>query len=71
MWRKLIIHDSTNIEMVEYSLSSNQMIVSFVSGDKYCYDGVEPEIFAMLVVSSSIGQYFNTVIKKYSCHKMV
>lgn len=63
-----IIHEeimvgSSAIVAVTYTYEYNEMTVLFISGAKYKYLNVEPDVYIGMKYSDSVGKYFNRVIK--------
>lgn len=56
--------NSTAIRLVAYNVDANQLRVIFRSGIAYDYFNVPCEIYAELTEAESVGQYFNTVIRR-------
>lgn len=53
--RKVIIHDSENVDEIYYSYDGKEMVVRFFSSATYRYSNVSPEIFGLVVSSESVG----------------
>lgn len=56
--------DSSNIKAIGYSLAARVLQVEFLSGSRYRYFAVEPEVFERFVHAPSKGQFLNREIKK-------
>jgi hypothetical protein len=55
---------STAIRNIRYDPSRRILSVWFVpSGDRYDYEGVEPEVYAAFKAASSKGQFFNECVR--------
>jgi len=54
---------SSNLAAVGYDLDSKTLKVKFNSGDIYHYFEVPPEVHEQLLLSPSIGKYFNQFVK--------
>ena len=57
--RTLTIEDSSQITDIAYSPSKSQMIVAFMNGQTYLYDGVDQFSFGALASADSVGAAFN------------
>jgi hypothetical protein len=55
--------DSTSIEAVGYVEEERALIIQFVGGRQYRYEGVPPEVHHELIQADSKGSYFNREIK--------
>jgi hypothetical protein len=67
--RKLI--GSSVIDKVSYDISSETLIVKFLSGTVWCYYEVPEDAYIELVSASSSGKYFNLNIRdKYASSKL-
>ena len=53
--RKVIVHDSENVDEIYYSYDGKEMVVRFFTSATYCYSNVSPEIFGLVVSSESVG----------------
>lgn len=60
--RKVIVHDSENIDEIYYSLESKEMIVRFITTAMYKYHNVPQEVFGIIVSSDSIGVTLRKVV---------
>ncbi|WP_342332860.1 KTSC domain-containing protein [Pedobacter sp. FW305-3-2-15-E-R2A2] len=54
---------SSVIKSFDYDQDSTALLITFVSGLKYRYANVPPEIFTMLKAAGSKGRYFNHHIR--------
>ncbi|AOM79476.1 KTSC domain-containing protein [Pedobacter steynii] len=54
---------SSVIKSFDYDQDSAVLLITFVSGLKYKYMNVPPEVFAMLKAAGSKGRYFNHHIR--------
>lgn len=54
---------SSVITRVLYDAASQTLAVTFVSGKKYLYADVPPEVATELQTAPSLGQYFNWRIR--------
>ena len=54
---------STAIRHVSYDSAKAELIVTFVTGRRYLYANVPPEIFTAFGEAPSKGAYFNAVIR--------
>lgn len=61
--RKVVIGDSSNIMKVAYDLERKLLLVEFLKGGVYRYDGVTRKTFGELVSAESVGHYLATEIK--------
>lgn len=53
--RKVIIHDSENVEEISYQYQNQTMIVRFQTTATYIYRKVTPKIFGEIIASESVG----------------
>lgn len=60
--RHVEVYNSENIESISYSLESRTMKVRFTTTATYVYYGVEPDIFATVIISKDIGKMFYAVV---------
>jgi hypothetical protein len=59
---------STAFRQIRYEPDSQRLLVVFVSGRTYAYEGVPADIFAALQAAPSRGTYFNEWIRdRYDC----
>lgn len=62
---------STAIRNIDYDASARRMLVIFVSGRKYIYEDVPPEVHAAFQSAPSKGQFFNAEIRdRYDFHEV-
>ena len=54
---------STNVKTVGYDTKEKTLEVEFQSGGIYQYAGVQPEMYADLLASESIGRFISQVIR--------
>jgi hypothetical protein len=54
---------STVIRRFDYDPARRRLLVEFVSGRRYAYLGVPPELFERMRSSFSKGQFFNANIR--------
>lgn len=64
--RKMIITDSTNVDELWYDLVNERMVVIFLTGGNYQYDGVSPSQFASIALADSVGTVLRKMIKKHN-----
>lgn len=55
---------SSNIAAVAYDSDQALLGVQFVNGTEYHYFGVPPDVYNALLGAPSVGQYFNTYVRK-------
>lgn len=55
--------DSEAVDKVGYDANTLVLDITFMDGHRYEYFNVRPEIAENLVNASSVGEYFNDVIK--------
>ena len=55
---------SSNIKAIGYSAFARVLQVDFLSGSRYRYLAVEPEIFKRFIDAASKGQFLNREIKR-------
>jgi len=62
---------STAIRTIIYDASARRMLVIFVTGRKYLYDDVPPEVHAAFQAAPSKGRFFNAEIRdRYRYHEV-
>ena len=62
---------SSNIKAIGYDRENEKLIVEFITGKKYVYSGVPPEVHEALMGAKSIGLYFGFNIRgKYGTEKV-
>lgn len=54
---------STAIRTFIYDASAQRLLVTFVTGRKYIYEDVPPEVHAAFQAAPSRGRFFNTQIR--------
>ena len=54
---------SSNVAGVDYDPATRELRVTFHSGRTYTYEGVSEDEYLSLLGASSVGRYFNDVIK--------
>jgi hypothetical protein len=64
------IFDSSNILESTYNTSTQELIVTFTSGNRYSYPGVSKTDFMRFEMADSQGKVFNSHIKKYDSTKL-
>lgn len=55
--------DSSNIEAIGYDQESRELHVQFVSGARYVYQEVPPQVFDGLMAAGSKGSFLNREVK--------
>ena len=60
---QMINVESSNIRRVGYNPEAKRLYIQFKSGTTYRYSNVEPETYATLMGSESIGRGFAALIK--------
>jgi hypothetical protein len=69
--RRSIRMPSTAIRNIVYDASAKRMLVTFVTGRKYIYDDVPPEVHAAFQAAPSKGPFFNAEIRdRYAFHEV-
>lgn len=63
--------DSSNIQAIGYSFQERVLQVDFLSGSRYRYIAVEPEVFERFIHAPSIGRFLNREIKKVYDYRQV
>ena len=63
--------ESTNIKTLWYSDSKLQLIVQYINGTQYRYNGVTTDQWQNLIKSQSKGKYINESIKSKPFQKMI
>ena len=61
---KMLDVASSNIKAIGYSAFARVLQVDFLSGSRYRYLAVEPEIFKRFIDAASKGQFLNREIKR-------
>ena len=61
---KMLDVASSNIKAIGYSAFARVLQVDFLSGSRYRYLAVEPEIFKRFIDAQSKGQFLNREIKR-------
>ena len=54
---------STAIRHVDYEAARRVLTVTFVTGRRYVYEGVPPEVFEAFASAPSKGTFFNAEIR--------
>ncbi|MEA2938039.1 MAG: hypothetical protein QOC56_1543, partial [Alphaproteobacteria bacterium] len=54
---------STAILRIDYRASPRELLVTFVSGKIYAYDGVAERVYAAFLAAPSRGKFFNAHIR--------
>jgi hypothetical protein len=57
---------SSAIRTFSYDEARQQLLVTFVTGRKYVYESVPPEVYEAFRMAPSLGGFFNTEIRGYS-----
>lgn len=55
--------ESSNIQQIAHDKPTNTLLVKFVGGGLYTYEGVDNEVYTTLANSASVGKYLNQAIK--------
>lgn len=61
---KMLDVASSNIKAIGYSAFARVLQVDFLSGSRYRYLAVEPDVFKRFTDAPSIGQFLNREIKR-------
>jgi len=62
---------SSVIRTIFYDPAARRMLVIFVTGRKYMYEDVPPEVHAAFQAAPSKGQFFNAEIRdRYAFHEL-
>lgn len=56
--------DSSHLEAVAYNEQTHRMAIEFKSGAFFAYEDVPMDVYYGLMGASSVGQYFDRVVKK-------
>ena len=64
-------HESSMIQSSSYDTETLELIVTFVGGPSYTYNGVSNEDYTAFVESESTGRAFNEHIRKYEGMKLL
>lgn len=68
---KMIPVDSSNIKAIGYSPVARVLQVDFLSGSRYRYNAVEPDVFEQFIDAPSKGRFLNREIKKVYDYRQV
>lgn len=60
---KMVPVKSSNVAEVGWDRATRTLLVRFVSGATYSYDGVDGEIFEALLAAKSVGSAFHRLVK--------
>jgi lysyl-tRNA synthetase class 2 len=61
--------DSSAILRIRYQPQGETLLVTFITGKTYAYDGVPAPIYDAFLAADSYGQFFNAHIRdRYSYH---
>ena len=63
--------DSSNIKAIGYSSVARVLQVDFLSGSRYRYLAVEPQVFERFIDAPSKGRFLNREIKKVYDYRQV
>ena len=63
-------HESSMIQSSSYDTETLELIVTFIGGPSYTYNGVSNEDYTAFVESESTGRAFNEHIRKYNGSKL-
>jgi hypothetical protein len=67
----LVDMPSTAIKNIVYDASAKRLLVIFVTGRKYIYEDVPPDVHAAFQSAPSKGRFFNAEIRdRYTCHEI-
>jgi len=61
---------STSIQCCEYDDATKDMHITFVSGGRHKFAGVDPEHFHAFKGHASPGQHFHSIRRKYKSEKV-
>lgn len=61
--RELIVYDSSQIQRIGWDSQTDTLVVEFLNGQVYKYDGVTPSMFGMLACADSVGAIFADSIR--------
>ena len=61
--RVVTISDSSNIDVIKFDPSTNNMTVSFLTGATYLYNPVSSVLFGTIVSADSVGSVFAASIR--------
>jgi hypothetical protein len=62
---------STAIRNIVYDATARRLLVIFVTGRKYIYEDVPPQVHAAFRAASSKGQFFNAEIRDRYAYREV
>lgn len=62
---------SSNLDMIGYDSADNKMMVQFKNGELYEYHGVDAQTYKDMMDATSIGQYFNKMIRGRHSYKKI
>lgn len=61
--RELIVYDSSQIQRIGWDGQTDTLVVEFINGQVYRYDGVTPMMFGKLASASSVGAMFADAVR--------
>jgi hypothetical protein len=65
-----VTYESSTVVSSTYQFDKKNLIVEFIGGAKYLFEGVDIEDYLSFSTSESVGRSFNEYIKKYSGTKI-
>lgn len=63
MAETFIFRRSSNLLSADYDSTTQELTVTFQSGDEYTYSNVPPETYRGLTLAGSAGQFFHRHIR--------
>jgi hypothetical protein len=67
----MVAVDSSAILRIRYQPKGETLLVTFVSGNTYAYDGVPAPIYDAFLAAESSGKFFNTHIRDRYSYRLV
>jgi hypothetical protein len=68
--RETVEYESNTIKSSTYQFDKKDLLIEFVSGSKYYYEGVEHDDYLSFSTAESVGKSFIEYIKKYNGKKI-
>jgi hypothetical protein len=64
-------HQSSTVQSSSYDTETRELMVTFIGGSTYQYEGVTNEDYTSFVDAESAGRAFNEFIRKYEGQKLL
>jgi hypothetical protein len=62
--------ESSAVAKVGYDAEAEEVVIEYLDGDRYAYEGVPPGVFEELTNADSKGTFVNATIKEYPFRKV-